>query len=228
MEGGSVTPDLLEILKAVRDITAAGLRVSLPGRVTAVKPELGRVSVRPELRVARPGRDQGVSYQAMPELLDVPVVWPGTAAVELTFEVRPGDPGIVHFADFPLGAWLDAGALVSPVLPDAHGPGGAFFVPGLFPQDERPALPEAPLRVRMGLRGGARVEVADGEVRVLDGGSAVSLATKADVQDVRDALNGHEHTYGLASGVGVTITPTSTEGGPSVPAPAGTTILKGQ
>jgi phage gp45-like len=59
------------------------------------------------------------------------------------------------------------------------------------------------------------------------GGVAEALATKADVQAVRDALHSHSHLYlaGPGSPVGV---PSPTTGNPSVPAPAGTTILKGQ
>lgn len=69
----------------------------------------------------------------------------------------------------------------------------------------------------------ARVKIdADGKVYVTDrsGGVGVALATLADVQAVVDALYGHEHDV-ISEG-----SPTS--GGPSVPSPTGTSVLRGQ
>lgn len=54
-------------------------------------------------------------------------------------------------------------------------------------------------------------------------GTAVELATKADVQQIRDELHQHEHLYAPGAG-----TPILTEQGPSVTAPTGTTKLKGE
>lgn len=57
-------------------------------------------------------------------------------------------------------------------------------------------------------------------------GVAVPLATKADVDAIRNALNGHSHQYiPPGSGGGA---PIATTGNPAVPAPAGTSVLKGE
>ncbi len=70
----------------------------------------------------------------------------------------------------------------------------------------------------------ARVHVlADGTVVVDDGSGAVELALKSDVDTIQGELDGHEHTYLPGTG-GATLTTL----GPSVTAPAGTTILKGK
>lgn len=73
--------------------------------------------------------------------------------------------------------------------------------------------------------GGAIVWVrANGTVEIrTPSGTAVPLATKADVDAIRDALNGHTHTYVPGTG-----TPTTTTINPSVPASIGTTVLRGQ
>lgn len=55
------------------------------------------------------------------------------------------------------------------------------------------------------------------------GENAEPLATKADVQAVRDALNGHAHTYIPGSSAAVLTT-----GNPSVPAPSGTSKVTGE
>lgn len=55
------------------------------------------------------------------------------------------------------------------------------------------------------------------------GGTFQPLATKADLQTVRDELNGHAHTYLPGTG-----SATLTTGNPSVTAPTGTTKLMGE
>lgn len=69
---------------------------------------------------------------------------------------------------------------------------------------------------------------ADGtvEIRTKDG-TAQSLATKADLQAVVDALDGHTHKYIPYPG-GVAGTPIVTTDNPSVPDPDGTTVLLGE
>jgi phage gp45-like len=65
---------------------------------------------------------------------------------------------------------------------------------------------------------------ANGTVEIrTPGGVAVPLATKADVDAIRNALDGHTHTYLPGTG-----TATTTTLNPSVPAPTGTTVLKAQ
>lgn len=65
---------------------------------------------------------------------------------------------------------------------------------------------------------------ADSTVEIrLVGGVAIALPTLADVQAIRNALNGHTHTYIPGTG-----SPTLTTVNPVVPAPSGTTVLKAQ
>jgi phage baseplate assembly protein V len=58
-----------------------------------------------------------------------------------------------------------------------------------------------------------------------DGAGGAPLATKADVQQVRDDLHKHEHTY-LAPPLGGA--PTLTTLGPSVTSPTGTQVVRGE
>jgi len=75
------------------------------------------------------------------------------------------------------------------------------------------------------LRDNGDIEIQCGagqHVIVNDGSGGVPLATLADVQQVRDDLDGHEHTY-LAPAGG---TSTKTTFGPSVTAPTGTQVIR--
>jgi hypothetical protein len=58
-------------------------------------------------------------------------------------------------------------------------------------------------------------------------GTAAELATKADVDAIQTALDAHEHLYIPYPG-GVAGSPVPTEGGPAVPAPTGTIVLKAE
>ena len=77
------------------------------------------------------------------------------------------------------------------------------------------------------LRAGGDIVISakpGGKVYVDDGGGGTSqLATLADVQGVRNALNGHQHSYLQPTGGSV---PGFTTGGPAVPAPNGTKVLE--
>jgi hypothetical protein len=168
----------LDTLRLALEVFSSGLRVSLPGRVTRVDAARGRVSVRPELRAPRPGPDDLVEYDELPELLDVPVLLTGTAAVEVSVALEAGDPGLVVFADFPLGEWLRSGSLAAAPL-DAHGTSGAVFVPGLFPSGEGPALPAEGARI--GMRGGTSMTISNAEIR-LGGPSASAAGLHSDMQ----------------------------------------------
>lgn len=72
------------------------------------------------------------------------------------------------------------------------------------------------------------VAKADGTVEIrTPGGVAVSLATKADVQTIRDQLTAHTHGPGtFAAGASAVVGVSG--GGPAVTAPVGTTVLRAQ
>jgi phage gp45-like len=62
---------------------------------------------------------------------------------------------------------------------------------------------------------------AAGEILADDGSGAVELATKADVQALRDALTSHTHQYSPGPGAAAPTGP-----GPALASPTGTTVFK--
>lgn len=77
--------------------------------------------------------------------------------------------------------------------------------------------------------GGAVIHMrADGTTEVRSStGTAVELATKADVQQLRNELQLHTHTYALPETLAA-VQPGITGAGPALTAPTGTTKLKGE
>ena len=115
------------------------------------------------------------------------------------------------------GVWMlpDEGTEVIVALPDGSVSGEAVII-GCLPTRNTPA----------GLVPG-KVFIVGTEVIAYDSdsGAAVPLATKADVEAVQQALDGHAHTYkGDGSGAPAELTTVN----PSVPAPSGTTVLKAE
>lgn len=81
--------------------------------------------------------------------------------------------------------------------------------------------------IRMSANGNITISAKPGgKVYIDDGaGGTAKVATLADVQAVRNALNGHQHNYILPLQQ-APIQPGITTGGPAVPAPNGTTVLE--
>jgi hypothetical protein len=197
-----------EILKIALRSGACAIRVALPGRVVAVKAN-GRVDVAIEQKVARPVADEQYTYDEVPRLLDVPVLWQSTQAAAIVMKLQAGDPGLVLFADHALGSWLTAGALVQPAVPDVHGASGAVFSPGLWPGAEGPEPVSDGLRLEV--REGVRLDMTGVLAQFTAGGSAAFLALKADVDALQARFDTHEAkflTHGHA---------TAALGAPSVP-----------
>lgn len=167
---------MAEILQIALQSGSCAIRVALPGRVVKVKSS-GRVDVQVELRTARPVVDGQYEYDKLPPLLDVPVLWQSTQAAAIVMKLAPGDPGLVVFADHALGAWLTAGALVSPALPDPHGASGAVFSPGLWPGDEGPDPVTS-----------ADVVVTGGDIRLGSVDADDPVALKSDLQTLYTAI----------------------------------------
>lgn len=136
------------------------------------------------------------------------------------FYARPPADGNPEAAVLFVGG---AGNPIIAALRDEKTRAAVFAVAGeLAPGDAAVFSPAAVVLVK-----------ADGTVEIrAPGGAAVALATKADVQAVRDELNQHTHGPGsyivtLPGPSVVPVTGTSAPG-PAVTAPAGTTVLKAQ
>jgi len=114
-----------------------------------------------------------------------------------------------------VGIWFipPAGSEVAVLVPDGELACGPIIV-GVLSSGALPADVAAGVTV-----------IANSSVLVTDGTTgAEELATKADLQTVRDELHTHEHMYIPTSGTpGPAV---ATTGGPSVTAPTGTAILK--
>lgn len=187
MADGRVSLD--DLTETLIRAAARGIRVAIPACVLSVNNDAGTVGVRLEFR--RPRTDPDDEADTDPNLADVPVMFPSSAAVEMSYQINKDDRGLVLFADYAIGTWRDNGTIIDPGPGEAHGLSGAVFLPGLWPLGKQVTIPAAGAII--GMRGGERIEIVPGEVRA--GKGASDLAIKADYLDDEDAFLKALNTY---------------------------------
>lgn len=74
------------------------------------------------------------------QLFDIPVQWPSTSKGWITFELTPGDEGLLHIADRSIAAWLQKGITTEPVLAFLHALQDSIWYPGALSK-ARPFVP---------------------------------------------------------------------------------------
>lgn len=104
--------------------TAQEIRVAMPAIVESFDPatRLARV------RLIQSDRTQDGLTIEQPVITDVPVFMPGGA---VSFPVKPGDEGMVHFADQDIGGWAVDGDTSGPDTGRRHSLTDAMFTPGV-------------------------------------------------------------------------------------------------
>lgn len=115
--------------------TALGsLHTALPASVASYDAGTHRASVKPSVRMMT---EDGVLVE-LPELADVPVVFPSASAFDLEFPLAAGDPVLLVFSEADIAAWKEASR--GPVDPGSavkFSLDGAVAIPGLAPSPSK-------------------------------------------------------------------------------------------
>lgn len=85
------------------------LHTAMPGTIKAYSEGTQTAKVELASRLQQPGG----SYEAVPPLPDVPVVWPGAWA--------DGDSCLIVFAEDDFSGWFESGNVSTPEIDDRHG-----------------------------------------------------------------------------------------------------------
>ena len=153
----------------------------LPGRVRSydrtTQTATIRLGARRVVRAADEDADEDTS-EALPDLVDVPVLWPGGGGFYVHLPLAEGDSVLVLFPETSIDRWLETGSAEDPSIATRHGLDGAIAIPGLRYRAQRVAgLPADALVV--GRDGGPEIRITAAEVRA---GGSESLAIGADVR----------------------------------------------
>lgn len=159
--------------------------VARPGKVTAYDPITNTAVVKPMVKRALYSVDDDErSYEELPEIPFVPVIFPRAGAYAMTLPVGVGDTVLLVFCDVSLAEWRASGAVSEPVDARRHSIGWPVAIPGFFPDSSpmSPAVLDLAARVAgvvLGEHGGlGRIEITPTTIKL--GAAAldfVALAT---------------------------------------------------
>lgn len=149
-------PELEDLLRAWARQIKLAIRTHVPATLVAYNPATNRALLSVEiLQVVRvtdaaqipkgitsligvPPNAEAVL--APVQLKDVPVQWPSTSKGWITFELTPGDTGMLHVSDRSLEAWLLKGIPTDPIFPFTHALKDSVWHPGQLPST-KPFVP---------------------------------------------------------------------------------------
>lgn len=158
--------------------------VARPGKVVSYNPATNTATVKPMVKRALYGLDEEErSFEDLPELPNVPVIFPRAGEYVLTLPVSAGDTVLLVFADVSMAEWRSSGELSEPVDARRHSIGWPVAIPGFFP-DVTPMSP-SPLDVAartggavLGQDGGAsRIEISPTGIKL--GANAIDFVALA-------------------------------------------------
>lgn len=108
-----------------------GVRVSLPGRITAYDAARQKVSIKPLIKHAHLGENEERVVQSLPEIHGAPVVFWGPARGRITWPVAVDDLCLVIFCSSSIARWLVSGGEVDPGDDRRHDLNDAVALVGL-------------------------------------------------------------------------------------------------
>ena len=115
------------------------LWTSIPAEVTSISDngDQTQISAKPVLnRLLR-----GLESRALPEIKEVPVMWPGSKQSLVRGSIAVGDWVLLVFSSRPLQNWLNSdGLTVDPESFQKHNYNSAVALPGIFPFSENVGL----------------------------------------------------------------------------------------
>jgi hypothetical protein len=178
------SPQLAEVLEAATAAMAAGLHVSLPGRIVKWDAQKQRADVKPCIKRAFYGEDDARGVESLPVVASVPVIFPGSGGYRMTFPIHAGDTDgdacLLVFSDGSLDRWLSGtGGEVDPEVDHGHILADAVAFVGLRPFGA--PLSSCPTdEATLGKDDGVQVHLEAGTITIGDkaGADFVALAQK--------------------------------------------------
>ena len=127
-----------EFYRRMGENWAANLRVAIPGIIKSFDSVAQTVTVQPAIRERIVSANDGTLHHiALPELLDVPIVFPRAGGFVLTMPISEGDECLVVFSDMCIDAWFSNGGVQNQIERRRHDLSDAFAILGVWSQKRR-------------------------------------------------------------------------------------------
>lgn len=145
------------------------LRVASPGIIQSFDSKEQTVTVQLAIREKRLEGDGTERWLDIPQLVDVPVVFPRAGGYVLTFPIKPGDECLVIFGDNCMDAWWQSGGVQNQIDCRRHDLSDGYAIPGPWSQPRTiPGYSTNSVQLR-NESGSAYVELAGDTVNIVGG-----------------------------------------------------------
>lgn len=119
-----------ESLRAMMEGAMTSVQTAMPGIVVTVHGN-NTLDVQPAIKGSIRAQDNTASFNALPLLLNVPVMWQGGGGFTATFPIKPGDECLIVFGSRCIDTWFQSGGVQIPLDPRSHALSDAFALVGL-------------------------------------------------------------------------------------------------
>ena len=204
----ATTTSLGEILEKSRSSATSGIFTAIPAKVLRFDAAKKTVDVEPMVRLPVVGEDEEIEAEEIPNIPNVPVMYPASSACFVSFPLAAGDFVLLVFSMLSTNEWRLTGEKSTPLDTRRHGLGSAFAIPGAFPDGGAVAPGDDGGTLAIGKRGGERIAFTGAQIEIGSGAvDFAALASKVDASfsSISTWLSTHTH-------------PTAAPGPPSPPA----------
>ena len=153
--------------------TANNLRVAMPGIIQSFNSEEQTVTVQCAIR-EKFNMDGDLSWQDIPLLLDVPIIFPRAGNYILTMPIQAGDECLVVFGDSCMDAWWQSGGVQNQIDCRRHDLSDGYAIVGLYSQPRRISNYSTSTAQLRNLSGSAYVELDGTTINIV--GSEVNIS----------------------------------------------------
>ena len=185
--------------------TANNLRVAMPGIIQSFDPVEQTVTVQCAIR-EKFNMDGDLSWQEIPLLLDVPIIFPRAGNYILTMPIQAGDECLVVFGDSCMDAWWQSGGVQNQIDCRRHDLSDGYAIVGLYSQPRRINNYSTSTAQLRNLSGDAYVELSGSDINIVGNSVTISAGSVtiggSTTIDGRSFM-GHTHT-GVQTGGGST------------------------
>lgn len=121
--------DLEELYRDMMESHTSGLQTALPAIIDSFSGNT--VSCTAAIMGVVRLQDGTAKSVALPQFVDVPVVWPGGGGFTLTFPIAKGDECVVVFSSRCIDSWWSKGGVQSPLHSRMHSLSDGFALVGV-------------------------------------------------------------------------------------------------
>ena len=178
-----------ESLRLALENAQANIWTAMPGIVTAVNLSAQTVSVQPAIQGVVTSPDGSTQATNLPQLVDVPIVWPRAGGFALTFPIAAGDEVLVVFGSRCIDSWWQQGGVGAQAEARMHDLSDGFAILAPTSQPKKFAnVSSANVQLR-DTAGTTFVEITPGGKARVIGATAIDIAAPTINMNASGAVN---------------------------------------